>query len=319
MDALRSTGGPRTGSGTGLVASGRGGSGGYGLRRRRFHLCMLAPTAIVLFAVTIVPTLYLIGTSFTSLTLSRPGSLALIGLGNYTKMLHDERFLNSLVVQARLSTASVALQVILGLGIALLLQGRYRYRQVTRGLFIIPMVLPPVVVAIVWKILLSPDISVINWALASLGLPAEAWLANPSTALWGIVLADTWEWFPFVTLILLAALESLPVEPVEAARIDGASEAQVLRHVVLPLIRPAIVVAGLFRFIDSIKAFPLIFVMTGGGPGNVTEATNYYAYVQAFAFSEIGYSSAIVVVLIVIAFTLSLLLVKLNRPGAANA
>jgi len=293
-------------------------SGSYGLRRQRFCLGMLAPTAIVLFAVTIIPALYLVGTSFTSLTLSRPDSLAFIGLGNYIKMLQDERFLNSLWVQAQLSTTSVLVQVILGLGAALLLQGRQHYRQVTRGIFIIPMVLPPVVVAIVWKILFSPDISVINWALSSLGLPAEPWLANPATALWAIVVADSWEWFPFVALILLAALESLPGEPIEAARIDGASNAQVLRHVVLPLIRPAIVVAALFRFIDSLKAFPLIFVMTGGGPGNVTEATNYYAYVQAFAFSEIGYSSAIVVVLIGIALTLSLLMVRLNRPGVVN-
>jgi multiple sugar transport system permease protein len=304
---------------TPLGVAAQAASRSHGLQRRRFYVGMLAPTVIVLFAVTIIPTLYLIGTSFTSLTLSRPGSLNFIGLGNYAKMLHDERFLNSLWVQARLSAASVVIQVILGLGVALLIQGRYRYRQVTRGIFIIPMVLPPVVVAIVWKILLSPDISVINWALSSVGLPAEAWLANPATALWGIVVADTWEWFPFVALILLAALESLPLEPIEAARIDGASDFQALRYVVLPLIRPAIVVAGLFRFIDSLKAFPLIFVMTGGGPGSVTEATNYYAYVQAFAFSEIGYSSAIVVIVIVIAFTLSGLMVRLNRPGVTNA
>jgi ABC-type sugar transport system permease subunit len=138
--------------------------------------------------------------------------------------------------------------------------------------------LPPIVVAIIWKVLFTPDISVLNWGLGLLGLRQPAWLSDPSLALPAIAIADIWEWFPFTMLMLLAALQMMPDEPLEAARIDGASAWQVFLHIVLPLLRPALVVTALFRLIESVKAFPLIFVMTGGGPGTVTEATNYYAY-----------------------------------------
>nr|MDA8216275.1 sugar ABC transporter permease [Dehalococcoidales bacterium] len=129
--------------------------------------------------------------------------------------------------------------------------------------------------------------------------------------LWAIIITDTWEWFPFVLLILLASLQMLPTEPLEAARIDGCSSWQLYWYVTLPLLRPAILVASLFRFIDSVKAFPHIFIMTGGGPGTTTEATNFYAYLQAYSYSFIGYSSAVVVLMVIGIFAVSLLLIRL--------
>jgi multiple sugar transport system permease protein len=129
-------------------------------------------------------------------------------------------------------------------------------------------------------------------------------------ALPAIIIADVWEWFPFALLMLLAALQMMPAEPLEAARIDGASAWQVFRHVVLPLLRPAIVVTVLFRLIESVKAFPLIFVMTGGGPGTVTEATNYYAFLQGFNYSLVGYSAAISVVVLASVLVISYFIVS---------
>lgn len=280
-------------------------------QRTRFFWILLSPALAVLAVVTIVPFLFLFSTSLTPLNLARPTTWWDFStpLANFVELLDDHRFLNSLGVQLRLSVFTVGFQLLLGLAAALLLNSRLRFLEPMRALFIIPMVLPPIVVAIMWKVLFTPDISVLNWVLGLLGLPQPAWLAHPRLALPAIIIADVWEWFPFTLLMLLAALQMIPAEPLEAARIDGAGAWQVFRHVVLPLLRPAIVVTVLFRLIESVKAFPLIFVMTGGGPGTVTEATNYYAFLQGFNYSLIGYSAAISVVVLASVLAISYLIV----------
>ena len=280
-------------------------------QRTRFFWILLSPALAVLAVVTIVPFLFLFSTSLTPLNLARPTTWWDFStpLANFVELLDDHRFLNSLGVQLRLSVFTVGFQLLLGLAAALLLNSHLRFLAAMRALFIIPMVLPPIVVAIMWKVLFTPDISVLNWVLGLLGLPQPAWLAHPRLALPAIIIADVWEWFPFTLLMLLAALQMIPAEPLEAARIDGAGAWQVFRHVVLPLLRPAIVVTVLFRLIESVKAFPLIFVMTGGGPGTVTEATNYYAFLQGFNYSLIGYSAAISVVVLASVLTISYLIV----------
>jgi len=281
-------------------------------QRTRFFWILLSPALGVLAVVTVVPFLFLFSTSLTPLNLARPATWWDFGapLANFLELLSDHRFINSLGIQVRLSVFTVGFQLLLGLGAALLLNSRLRFVEAIRSLFIIPMVLPPIVVAIMWKVLFTPDISVLNWALGVLGLPQPAWLAHPRLALPAIIIADIWEWFPFTLLMLLAALQMMPSEPLEAARIDGASAWQVFRHVVLPLLRPAIVVTVLFRLIESVKAFPLIFVMTGGGPGTVTEVTNYYAFLQGFTYSLIGYSAAISVVVLGSVMGISFLIIS---------
>jgi multiple sugar transport system permease protein len=280
-------------------------------QRTRFFWILLSPALAVLAVVTVVPFLFLFSTSLTPLNLAHPTTWWDFStpLANFVELLDDHRFLNSLGVQLRLSVFTVGFQLLLGLAAALLLNSRLRFLAAMRALFIIPMVLPPIVVAIMWKVLFTPDISVLNWVLGLLGLPQPAWLAHPGLALPAIIIADVWEWFRFPLLMLLAALQMIPAEPLEAARIDGAGAWQVFRHVVLPLLRPAIVVTVLFRLIESVKAFPLIFVMTGGGPGTVTEATNYYAFLQGFNYSLIGYSAAISVVVLASVLAISYLIV----------
>jgi len=271
---------------------------------------LLAPTVIVLALVTILPTLHLLQVSFTPWNMTRPESRDFSGLANYRRILDDDRFWHSVGVQARLSVITVSMQVLVGLGVALLLNTRMRFAEVSRSLFLVPMVLPPVVVAIIWKILFTPDISVINWVLGLLHLPQPAWLGDPRLALWSIAIADIWEWFPFSMLILLAGLQMLPTEPLEASRIDGASYVQSLVHIVLPLLKPIILLVLVFRLIESMKAFPLIFIMTGGGPGIVTEPTNYYAYQEIFSYSNAGYASAISVVMLLITLVLSVMIIQ---------
>lgn len=280
--------------------------------RRLAFAAFVAPAIIVLVVVTILPLLYLVATSFTPLDLTNPASLRWAGLMNYRQLAGDDRFWNSVWVQARLSFWTVSLQLVIGFGVALLLNGRLRLLELVRSTFVVPMVLPPVVVALIWKILFTPDISILDWALGLLHLPQPAWLADPQLALWAVIIADVWEWFPFVMLMLLAALQMLPEEPLEAARLDGASAWQAFRYVTLPLLRPAIVVATLFRLIDSVKAFPHIFIMTGGGPGTATEVTNYYAYLEGFSYTYVGYSSAIIVVMLVATLGMSLAVLRLS-------
>ncbi len=282
-------------------------AGGWQAERRRAFAFGLAPALAVLLVITLLPAAALLVGSLTPLSLTDPAGTFRFDdpLVNYRHLLEDERFLGSIGTQLQLSVASVALQLGVGLGLALLLDGRSAVLRATRTVFLIPMVLPPIVVALIWKIIYTPDVSPVHRALEAAGWPVRSLIANPDTALWAIAFADTWQWFPFTLLMVLAALQTLPADPVEAASLDGANRWQLFRYIVFPHIRPVLVVCGLFRLIDSFKAFPLIYVLTDGGPGNVTEVTNYYGFIQAFNFSYWGYGSAIAMVILAGVFLLS--------------
>jgi multiple sugar transport system permease protein len=286
-------------------------------QRRRFLVLCLAPALAVLIVVTLAPIVSLVVTSFTPLTLTNPMTAWNFRepLLNYRLLAADERFRNSLWVQAQLSFWTVGLQLAIGIGFALLLNLRSALVQAVRTAFLVPMVLPPIVVAIIWKVLYTPDISPVYWLFKALGWSVPVLITSPHWALAAIVIADTWEWFPLTMLMVLAALQTVPEELIDAARIDGAQAWQTTFYVVLPYIRGTLMVAGLFRLIDSIKAFPLIYLLTAGGPGSVTEVTNYYAFEQAFNFSYLGFSSAITVVLVLVTLILSWLVVRLTGWG----
>jgi multiple sugar transport system permease protein len=275
--------------------------------QHRFYWALLWPALTILTVVTLLPTIYLFVTSFTPLNLTKPETAWRFDapLVNYQLLLQDGRLHQSLWTQAKLSFWTVALQLIIGLGFALLLNIRSTLLQALRTVFLIPMVLPPIVVAIIWKVLYTPDISPFYWIFQELGWNVPALITHADWALTAIIIADTWEWFPFTMLMILAALQMMPEEHVEAARVDGATAWQTTWHITLPYLKGVLLVAGLFRLIDSIKAFPLIYILTDGGPGTVTEVTNYYSFVQAFNFSYLGYSSAITVVLVAITAFLS--------------
>jgi len=282
--------------------------------QRRAFLLGLSPSLAVLLLITLVPAAALLVASFTPLSLTEPAASFRFDdpLVNYRQLLHDDRFLGSIAVQLKLSASSVALQLATGLGLALLLNGKSRVLDGAKTLLLIPMVLPPIVVALIWKIIYTPDVSPMHRLLEHIGLPVRSLIADPDTALWAISLADTWQWFPFTMLMVLASLQMIPDDPIEAATLEGANRWQLFRHIVFPYIRPVLVVCGLFRLIDSFKAFPLIYVLTNGGPGNVTEVTNYYGFIQAFNFSYWGYASAIATVMLVGVFVLSWLVGKLG-------
>ena len=211
----------------------------------------------------------------------------------------------------------VSLQLLFGFLLALFLNLRSSFLEVLRTFFLIPMVLPPIVVAVIWKMMYTPAISPFHWTMAALGLEIPSLIANPDWALTAIIVAEIWQGFPFTMLMVLAALQMMPEEYVEAARIDGANVWQMTLHVTLPFLKGVLLAAGLFRLIDSMKAFPLIYLLTEGGPGEVTEVTNYYSFTLAFNFSFLGYSSAITVILVTMTIVLTWAIVKVVRRGEA--
>jgi multiple sugar transport system permease protein len=313
--------GPEAG---GLAAAGRAEAGAgaaagraFEEQRRRFYDLMLLPALAALVVVTLLPTLYLLVVSFTPLDLTRPGTAWDFStpFAQYQYAWNDSRLHNSFWVQARLSFWSVAFQVALGLLFALLLNSSSKLLLALRTVFLIPMVLPPIVVAIIWKVIYTPDISPMHWALEAMGFPVRSLITNPDWALTAIIIADVWEWFPFVMLMVLASLQMMPQEYVEAARVDGASVWQLTWYVTLPHLKGVLLVAALFRLVDSIKAFPLIYILTDGGPGTVTEVTNYYSFRQAFNFSYLGYSSAITIILVAMTVLLSWAIIRLVGWG----
>ena len=283
----------------------------------RFFTVCVVPSLAVLAVITLFPSLYLLATSFTPLSLTRPETLWDFSepLESYHQLLSDERLHNSIWVQVKLSFWTVLLQLLIGLGLALLLNVRTQLLEALRTVFLIPMVLPPIVVAIIWKVIYTPDISPMHGVFRALGWHVPALITDPDWALTAIIIADTWEWFPFTMLMVLAALQMMPQELLDAAKVDGATPWQLTRYVTLPFLQGVLLVAGLFRLIDSIKAFPLIYILTNGGPGNVTEVTNYYLFLQAFNFSYLGFSSAMTVALLLATIALSWLIVRLVGWG----
>ena len=289
--------------------------------RRSFNRAALAPSLVVLAAVAGLPALYLLVVSLTPFQLADPGSATNFSapFRNYALLPGDPRFVNSLLVQAKLSFWSVLLQVILGTGLALLLNVKSHLVEFARTFFLIPMVLPPIVVAVIWKLVYTPDISPLYYAASLLHVTLPALTSDVSFALWSIIIADTWEWLPFTFLMVLAALQTIPDEYAEAAKVDGANPLQVFLYVTLPFIAPILIVSAMFRLIDSVKAFPLIFLLTQGGPGDVTEVTNYYAYLLAFDNNEIGYSGAVTVVMLLLVSAVSLGVLWMGRRSEAMA
>ncbi len=188
---------------------------------------------------------------------------------------------------------TVAIETLLGLGIALLLNDEFRGRGAVRTIIVFPLMISPVVVGLIWRFMYNTDRGMLNYFLHLLGIDIVDWLGRQATALPAVMLADIWEWTPFIALILMAALQALPDEPFEAALIDGANSWQMFRYLTYPMIRPALMVAILIRTMDAFKIFDTIYVLTLGGPGVSTQVIGLYTYKWGFKFFQMGYASAL--------------------------
>lgn len=261
------------------------------------------------------PLFFSLSLSFYNWNIVKIGGRTWAGISNYADILfHDSYFFSSLKVTLLYLIGTIPIQFGFGFIIALLLQNiTGKIIGFLRTTLIIPTVMTPIVVGIIWRLMYNPELGTLNYFLTLFGFSPINWVGLPRTALLSIMIADIWQWTPFMALILLAGLQSLPVEPYEAAIVDGASFWQIFRYITLPLLTPTILVALLIRIIDSFKTFDIIFVLTQGGPGRTTETMNYYTYRYGFKFFHMGYTSALSWTLLVVVTIISMILIKLLR------
>ncbi|SMB99410.1 carbohydrate ABC transporter membrane protein 1, CUT1 family [Thermanaeromonas toyohensis ToBE] len=279
--------------------------------RLGFFLVLPALTCIVLIA--LYPVLQTLWMSFFRLQLQFPHLSKWVGLENYLSLLRDSRFLSATTNTFTFTLVSVALELILGLSLALLMHKSYRGRGLVRAAALVPWAIPTVISAMMWKFLYNDQLGAINDILLRLKIiPAyQAWLGSEKTALAAAIIADVWKTTPFMALLLLAGLQVIPEELYEAATVDGASRLKQFTRITLPLLKPAILVALIFRTLDAFRVFDLIYVLTGGGPGNSTETLTIYAYKTLFRNLDFGLGSALSVVIFFMVFGISLIYIRL--------
>jgi len=234
-----------------------------------------------------------------------------VGFTNYYQVFKDPLFWTSLKNSAIFTFSGVALELFFGFFLALVVYRLTRGKAaIIRTILLLPMVIAPVVVALIWRFMYNTDFGIINYFMMFLGIEKQAWLADLHLVMPAVIAMDAWQWTPFMFLIMLAGLNSLPVTPYEAASIDGATPFQAFRYITLPLLRPIILIGLLLRMIDSIKTFDNVFVLTGGGPGSQTELLSLYIYRVGFRHFNIGYGGALSYVLLVIVVILSKFLIN---------
>ena len=276
-------------------------------RERRFAAALLAPAFLALLATTTFPLMFLVWTSAFRMD-------GFVGLENYRALLTDDRFWSSLLVSLVYTSATVVLQVALGLALALLVMDMKRGQGWFRVVAILPVVLSPAVVGMIWRtFMLAPDFGIVDYLAINAGIGSRNWLGDPLLAMISVIVIHTWQWTPFAFMVLLASLASLPEDIYEAARLDRATAWQRFRRITLPLLRPAIVMVVIMRTMVALTAFAAIFTVTGGGPGTATEILNLYAYRKSFTELSIGYGSALAVALLIVTLLISGVLFALRR------
>ncbi len=240
------------------------------------------------------------------------------GLANFAHLAEDHRFRASLGTTLYFATVAVTLEVLLGLGFALLVSRPFRGRGLARTALLLPWALPTVVAARIWEWIFNPDFGIVNHLLRRVGAISGpvSWLGDPFWAIHAAILADVWKTTPFAALVLLAGLAAIPPDLARAARVDGAGPGRVFIAVTLPLLRPALVVTILFRFLDSLRVFDAIYVLTGGGPANTTETLAVYVYKTLFQTLRFGYGSALAVAMFLLAALSSMAIVGTGGTGA---
>ena len=279
----------------------------------------LAPAAGFMLVGLFYPIGYMIYASFLNWNPSQLISEAdFVGLRNYVYLLKDESFRESLTVTLKFSSIVVVTEMLIGVGLALLLDRNIRGVSVLRTIFILPMMIAPIVVGLMWRYMYHPSVGILNRILKDWGFEPIPWLSDSGWALASIIIADIWQWTPFIFILALAALQSLPRSALEAARIDGASGWQQIIHIKLPLMMPVLIVTGLLRLIDSFKVLEVILVMTNGGPGLSTEIMSLRISRTASEFRELGVAAAMSNYLLLLLLALTIIMFVYNKISDAR-
>jgi multiple sugar transport system permease protein len=276
---------------------------------------LIVPALIGIWVVIGFPLLYAFYISFHDYVLSQ-GGIGEVNFANYFNIFNDKLLIGASRNTLVLTFSVVTLEFLIAFGLALLLNNqRVRGRNIYLLILLIPMLMPPITVGLIWRMLLHPELGIINYSLGVLGLPQPAWLGDPTLAMATVVIVDIWHETSFILLILLAGLTALPSELYEAAEIDGANSVQQLRFLTIPLMLPTILVAILIRMIAALKTYDLIYILTRGGPGVSTETISYYIYRVAFVFLDMGSSSAMSFLLLITIVILTLVLMRMMRSS----
>ncbi len=283
---------------------------------RRYWLFAL-PAILTVGAVIVFPWVFTIFMSVQDWKSS--GAFTFNGLDNFRTLLNDVRFLESVGRTLIFTVLAVVIPIILGTYAALVFNEQFPMRGFLRGLFILPMMATPVAISLVWTMMFHPQLGVLNYLLLLIGLPPSQWVYSTSTVIPTLVMVEVWHWTPLVMLIVLGGLSQLPIEPYEAAEIDGAGTWKCFWYITLPLLWPVIMVALIIRTIDALKTFDTIFVITGGGPGTASETINVFLYQQAFAFIKLGYASTVALVFFLIIIAFSALLLHMRQRSKWDA
>jgi multiple sugar transport system permease protein len=281
---------------------------------------LIAPAVIVLLLISIYPLLYSLNLSFRDFNYIRPHlGKPFIGLQNYKEILTSSQFYSDFWVTVKFVVGSVFFSVLFGLVIALLLNRTFRWLRVIRALILLPMITAPVVVALIWRWLLNPELGLVGYLMGIIGMEPQVWLTRSSTALPVLVCIDAWEWAPYCFLIIFAALQSLPDEPYEAALVDGAGYWQTLFYITLPQLKPIIIIVIVLRTLVTIKIYDLIYILTAGGPGISTESLVMYVYKRIFIFNDMGKATAssfiVLIISIVVCRVFFEILTKIQEKG----
>lgn len=273
-----------------------------------------APAVIFVVAILIFPVAFTVYLSFHNWS----GGVTppkFVGLENYRGLIEDQRFINSLKNTLYFVSLSIFSQILSGLIAALVFHQNFIGRGVARTLFMFPMIATPSAMALVWKMMLDPTIGSLGYIVERLGGPEMLWVADIKTVIPSLVMVDTWQWTPLVMLIILSGLAALPVEPYEAAKVDGASSIQTFFYITLPLLRPTLVIAAMFRIIDCIKTFDIIMVITSGGPAYASEILNIYAFNESLTYLHFGTGSTLLVALTLIVVIVAFYFNRIRRGG----
>jgi multiple sugar transport system permease protein len=271
----------------------------------------LLPALAYLMLMAILPLVWTLSLSFTQWDANTMPKPKWVGLGNFEYfLLKDKRFAHDLRFTAMYVGISVSAELAIGLVLASLLSQKFKGKNFFRVVYLIPMACPPIAVAFLWRMMLHPDIGVINSILQAVGIGKVKWTTSPKVAPFTLIMVDVWEWTPFMFLALLAAFQALPEELYQAASVDGANGFHMFTRLTLPLITPVIVTISLIRAIDAFKLFELTFGITGGGPGSSTESLSYYVYLIGMKWFKLGRGSAVSWIFLVILLVFAMLLVS---------
>lgn len=280
---------------------------------KRVPLLMMLPALIVLVGVGVFPLGNSLRLAMSRWTLTKDPAPVFAGAENIREMLADPRFGRSLQATTVFTVGAVSSELVVGLALALLLAPRRRFTGMARTILLIPMMMTPVVVSMYWRYMLNGEFGVVKYLLSLAGIDAPIWTGKVAWAMPTIIAIDAWQWTPFVYLILLAGLQSLPLDVMEAARIDGASTWQRFWRITLPLLTPFIYIAALLRFMDAFRSFDIVFVLTGGGPADSTLLASMYVYMQGLRFFNMGYAAALSYVIVLIVLAAAYVFIRLER------